>query len=55
MSFNDYLSIFLTCIDLVPAREVAIYRSYENVVNVIGRSMGAPLGGFLSDTIGWRW
>lgn len=48
-------SLTKSYIDLVPAREVAIYRSYENVINVIGRSMGAPLGGLLSDTIGWRW
>lgn len=49
------LKFVLTGIDLVPPREVAIYRSYENVVNCIGRSVGAPIGGLLLDTIGWRW
>lgn len=49
------LELVLTSIDLVPPREVAIYRSYENVVNCVGRSVGAPIGGFLLDMIGWRW
>lgn len=61
--YNGYLEIDglivevdrLTAIDIVPAREVAIYRGYENVVNSIARSMGAPIGGILLDTIGWRW
>lgn len=26
-----------------------------NLVATIGRSLGGPLGGFLADTIGWRW
>lgn len=47
--------VSIIIMDLVPPSEVAVYRSYENVINVIGRSVGAPLGGLLSDTIGWRW
>lgn len=26
-----------------------------NVASTIGRSSGGPIGGYLSDTIGWRW
>lgn len=26
-----------------------------NVASTIGRSSGGPIGGYLSDTVGWRW
>ncbi|KAA8576111.1 hypothetical protein EYC84_006273 [Monilinia fructicola] len=42
-------------VDLVPLIHVAAWRSYVNVVGTIGRSIGGPLGGWLADTIGWRW
>ncbi|KAI5247374.1 MFS general substrate transporter [Aureobasidium subglaciale] len=47
------VSILLT--DLVPLHEVAAYRSYVNVFSTVGRSCGGLIGGFLSQTIGWRW
>lgn len=47
------VSILIT--DLVPLRDVATWRSYVNVVATTGRSIGGPLGGFLADTVGWRW
>ncbi|KAE8372709.1 major facilitator superfamily domain-containing protein [Aspergillus bertholletiae] len=47
------VSIIIT--DLMPSDEVALFRGYANVVNVAGRSVGAPVGGFLIATIGWRW
>ncbi|KAF5858778.1 hypothetical protein ETB97_003780 [Aspergillus alliaceus] len=47
--------VSIIIIDLVPSREVAVYRSYENVMTVIGRSLGVPIGGLVSDTVGWRW
>ncbi|THC94413.1 hypothetical protein EYZ11_006110 [Aspergillus tanneri] len=47
------VSIIIT--DLVPAGEVALFRSYANVVNVLGQTMGASVGGFLIQTVGWRW
>ncbi|KAJ4045409.1 hypothetical protein NW756_013451 [Fusarium oxysporum] len=34
---------------------VASWQSYMNVIATVGRSIGGPLGGFLADTIGWRW
>lgn len=41
--------------DLLPIREVAQWRAYVNLVATLGRSIGGPLGGWLSDVIGWRW
>ncbi|PYH97108.1 putative transporter, partial [Aspergillus ellipticus CBS 707.79] len=41
--------------DLMPPDDVAVYRSYENMIYITGRSLGAPLGGLLIETIGWRW
>ena len=42
-------------LDLLPPRQVAAWRSYVNVVATLGRSCGGPLGGWLVDTVGWRW
>lgn len=41
--------------DMVPIREVATYRSYVNIVQTVGRSCGGPIGGWLAQSIGWRW
>lgn len=41
--------------DLVPVRDVATWRAYVNVAATVGRSLGAPVGGWLTDTVGWRW
>jgi len=41
--------------DLLPARDVAAYRSYVNVVQTAGRSCGGAVGGALAQSIGWRW
>jgi predicted MFS family arabinose efflux permease len=40
---------------MVPIREVASWRSYANIAATTGRGLGGPLGGYLTDTIGWRW
>ena len=42
-------------IDTVPLRDIATWRSYVNIAHTVGRSAGGPIGGFLADTIGWRW
>lgn len=42
-------------VDKVPLRDVATWRSYVNIASTVGRSAGGPIGGFLADTIGWRW
>ncbi|KAL3462109.1 major facilitator superfamily domain-containing protein [Aspergillus heterothallicus] len=36
-------------------QNVALYRGYQNAVNVAGRSFGAPIGGLCAGSIGWRW
>ncbi|KAJ5533711.1 hypothetical protein N7494_010263 [Penicillium frequentans] len=46
-------SIIIT--DIVPKREIATWRAYVNISMTLGRSIGGPVGGWLSDTIGWRW
>ncbi|KAJ6035758.1 Major facilitator superfamily domain general substrate transporter [Penicillium herquei] len=46
-------SVIIT--DIVPKRDVATWRAYVNISMTLGRSIGGPLGGWLSDTIGWRW
>lgn len=50
---NDVL-VTLVVTDLLPVREVAAWRSYINVMAVMGRCVGGPLGGWLADVIGWR-
>ncbi|KAK4540745.1 hypothetical protein LTR36_008960 [Oleoguttula mirabilis] len=47
------VSIIIT--DLVPMHEVASLRSYVNVLQTTGRSCGGVIGGFLTQTLGWRW
>lgn len=40
---------------MVAVRDVAAWRSYVNVAATLGRSLGGPVGGWLADTVGWRW
>lgn len=47
------VSILLS--DIVPLRERGTWQGYINIVYAIGASSGAPLGGILADSIGWRW
>ncbi|RMZ86482.1 hypothetical protein DV736_g6292, partial [Chaetothyriales sp. CBS 134916] len=47
------VSVIIT--DMVPVRDVAAWRSYVNVAATTGRALGGPVGGFLTDTVGWRW
>ncbi|KAK4134629.1 MFS general substrate transporter [Trichocladium antarcticum] len=42
-------------VDLVPMREVAVWRGYAYAVNQIGRAVGPSLGGFIADAGDWRW
>ncbi|CAJ2513180.1 Uu.00g012990.m01.CDS01 [Anthostomella pinea] len=50
---GSLMSIMIT--DLVPVRDVGVWRSYVGVVATVGRASGGPIGGYLTDTIGWRW
>ncbi|KAJ7184727.1 member of the major facilitator superfamily [Mycena filopes] len=41
--------------DIVPLRSRGTWQGILNIIYASGSAAGAPLGGFLSDTIGWRW
>jgi predicted MFS family arabinose efflux permease len=41
--------------DIVPLRSRGTWQGIMNIIYTSGSAMGAPLGGFLSDSIGWRW
>jgi MFS family permease len=41
--------------DIVGLRERGTWQGYVNVIYAVGASMGAPLGGLLADSVGWRW
>ncbi|ORX62477.1 MFS general substrate transporter [Hesseltinella vesiculosa] len=40
--------------DLVPMEKRGQYQSYVNMAQTIGATVGAPLGGIINDTFGWR-
>ncbi|KAI0776418.1 major facilitator superfamily domain-containing protein [Irpex lacteus] len=41
--------------DVAPLRERGTWQGIANTVFATGQAVGAPLGGYLADTIGWRW
>ena len=41
--------------DVIPLRERAPWQGYLNLINAAGLAVGAPIGGLVADTIGWRW
>ncbi|KAF2192263.1 MFS general substrate transporter [Zopfia rhizophila CBS 207.26] len=47
------VSILLS--DVVPLRERGTWQGYINIIYASGSAAGAPLGGLLADSIGWRW
>ncbi|QIX01990.1 hypothetical protein AMS68_007507 [Peltaster fructicola] len=47
------VSIIIT--DIVPVHEVGTLRSYVNILQTTGRGCGGVIGGYLTETIGWRW
>ncbi|CED84921.1 Predicted transporter (major facilitator superfamily) [Phaffia rhodozyma] len=40
--------------DIIPLKQRGLYQGYTNLLFGLGGALGAPLGGFISDTIGWR-
>ncbi|KAK2011438.1 major facilitator superfamily transporter [Colletotrichum eremochloae] len=50
---NSVVAILLS--DIVPLRERGVWQGYLNIIFAAGTSTGAPLGGLLADTVGWRW
>ncbi|TEY65542.1 hypothetical protein BOTCAL_0139g00090 [Botryotinia calthae] len=47
------VSILLS--NIVTLEERGIWQGYVNMVFACGAGLGAPLGGILTDAIGWRW
>ncbi|KAL4885869.1 hypothetical protein BJY04DRAFT_205151 [Aspergillus karnatakaensis] len=41
--------------DIVPLRDRGVWQGIINIIYASGSGIGAPLGGILSDYIGWRW
>ncbi|KAG6831856.1 hypothetical protein H0H87_003655 [Tephrocybe sp. NHM501043] len=41
--------------DIVPLRSRGTWQGIINIIFAVGAGLGAPLGGFLADSIGWRW
>jgi MFS family permease len=41
--------------DIIPLRERGTWQGYLNIVYAAGFALGGPLGGLLTDTVGWRW
>ncbi|KAF2032176.1 MFS general substrate transporter [Setomelanomma holmii] len=41
--------------DVVSLRERGQWQGYINIIYAAGAATGAPLGGLLADSIGWRW
>ncbi|MCJ1310149.1 hypothetical protein MMC25_003810 [Agyrium rufum] len=41
--------------DVIPLRDRGPWQGYLNLINASGMALGAPIGGLLADTIGWRW
>ncbi|KAI0024776.1 MFS general substrate transporter [Xylariomycetidae sp. FL0641] len=50
---NAVVSILVT--DLVSLRDRGVWQGYINLVYGAGVAAGAPIGGLLADTVGWRW
>ncbi|KAF3918337.1 hypothetical protein ABW21_db0207188 [Orbilia brochopaga] len=41
--------------DLIPLRKRGTWQGIVNIVYAVGAATGAPLGGLLADSVGWRW
>ncbi|TVY57612.1 putative transporter [Lachnellula cervina] len=41
--------------DMIPFKERGMYQACQNVLHGFGSICGASIGGWIADTIGWRW
>jgi predicted MFS family arabinose efflux permease len=41
--------------DIIPLKDRGMWQGYVNIIYASGAGCGAPLGGLLADSIGWRW
>jgi MFS family permease len=51
-TFADVCSLV---VEMAPLREVAVLRCYLQMSGTFGVTIGSPLGGLLTDFLGWRW
>jgi MFS family permease len=47
--------VAIIIVDIVPMHDVASIRSYVNIMQTSGRTCGGVIGGWLTQTLGWRW
>lgn len=40
---------------VIPLNQRGMWQGYNNIVYAAGLGVGAPLGGYFADTVGWRW
>ncbi|KAF8885359.1 major facilitator superfamily domain-containing protein [Infundibulicybe gibba] len=52
-SMSTIVSIVVS--DVVPLRARGTWQGVTNIIFATGSAAGAPLGGFITDSIGWRW
>lgn len=45
----------MMAIEVFDVSEIASVRSYVVAVEIFGQGCGGPLGGIVTDKIGWRW
>ena len=50
--FDTLTSIVFS--DIIPLRQGGVWRGYRNLVYAGGLATGTLLGGFFTDSIGWR-
>lgn len=50
---NAVTSILLT--DVVPLRDRGVWQGYLNIIFGAGTATGAPVGGLVAESLGWRW
>jgi predicted MFS family arabinose efflux permease len=41
--------------DIVPLKDRGVWQGLINIIYAAGAGAGAPLGGILADSVGWRW
>jgi MFS family permease len=50
---NSVVTILLS--DLVPLKERGMWQGKISLLFFAGTATGAPLGGIMADSVGWRW
>ncbi|KAF8580262.1 MFS general substrate transporter [Ramaria rubella] len=45
----------ITLTDLIPLKQRGLFQGLANILFGLGAGLGGPLGGWINDSIGWRW